>query len=146
LLFVILFGLSIDYHVFIISLICEAFRRGDGIDDAIAHGIKSTAGVVTSAATVMVCVFAIFGTLSMLMFKQFGVGPATAQSFPRIILARATRTGNARTAVVAQPLTVCRLSSVIAAGRPRVTAMETVDEPRRSGRRGRTSQRAGDSS
>ena len=75
LLFVILFGLSMDYHVFIISRIRETFDRGASTDEAIAHGIKSTAGVVTSAAIVMVSVFAIFGTLSMLFFKQFGVGP-----------------------------------------------------------------------
>ena len=78
LLFVILFGLSMDYHVFIISRIRETFDRGASTDEAIAHGIKSTAGVVTSAAMVMVSVFAIFGTLSMLFFKQFGVGLATA--------------------------------------------------------------------
>ncbi len=78
LLFVILFGLSMDYHVFIVSRIRETFDRGASTDEAIAHGIKSTAGVVTSAALVMVSVFAIFGTLSMLFFKQFGVGLATA--------------------------------------------------------------------
>jgi uncharacterized membrane protein YdfJ with MMPL/SSD domain len=78
LLFVILFGLSMDYHVFIISRIRETFDRGASMDDAIAHGIKSTAGVVTSAAIVMVAVFSIFATLSMLMFKQFGVGLAAA--------------------------------------------------------------------
>ena len=78
LLFVILFGLSMDYHVFIISRIRETFDRGASMDDAIAHGIKSTAGVVTSAAIVMVAVFSIFATLSMLIFKQFGVGLAAA--------------------------------------------------------------------
>ena len=78
LLFVILFGLSMDYHVFIISRIREAFDRGASMDDAVAHGIKSTAGVVTSAAVVMVAVFSIFATLSMLFFKQFGVGLAAA--------------------------------------------------------------------
>src|SRR6266566_3210665 len=78
LLFVILFGLSMDYHVFIVSRIRETFDRGASMDDAIAQGIKSTAGVVTSAAIVMVAVFAIFATLSMLMFKQFGVGLAAA--------------------------------------------------------------------
>jgi RND superfamily putative drug exporter len=78
LLFVILFGLSMDYHVFIISRIRETFDRGASMDDAIAHGIKSTAGVVTSAAIVMVAVFSIFATLSMLIFKQFGVGLAVA--------------------------------------------------------------------
>jgi uncharacterized membrane protein YdfJ with MMPL/SSD domain len=78
LLFVILFGLSMDYHVFILSRIRETFDRGATTEEAIAHGIKSTAGVVTSAAIVMVGVFAIFGTLSMMIFKQFGVGLATA--------------------------------------------------------------------
>jgi uncharacterized membrane protein YdfJ with MMPL/SSD domain len=78
LLFVILFGLSMDYHVFILSRIREAFQRGVGSDEAIAYGIRSTAGVVTSAAMVMVFVFAIFATLSILFFKQFGVGLAVA--------------------------------------------------------------------
>ena len=78
LLFVILFGLSMDYHVFLLSRIREAVLRGSSTDEAVAHGIKSTAGVVTSAAIVMVAVFAVFATLSMLMFKQFGVGLATA--------------------------------------------------------------------
>jgi RND superfamily putative drug exporter len=78
LLFVILFGLSMDYHVFIISRIRERFDRGASMDEAVAQGIKSTAGVVTSAALVMVAVFAVFGTLSMPFFKQFGVGLAAA--------------------------------------------------------------------
>jgi RND superfamily putative drug exporter len=78
LLFVILFGLSMDYHVFILSRIRENFDRGETMDDAVAHGIKSTAGVVTSAAIVMVCVFAVFATLSVPFFKQFGVGLAAA--------------------------------------------------------------------
>jgi RND superfamily putative drug exporter len=78
LLFVILFGLSMDYHVFLLSRIREAVLRGSSTEEAVAHGIKSTAGVVTSAAIVMVAVFAVFATLSMLMLKQFGVGLATA--------------------------------------------------------------------
>jgi RND superfamily putative drug exporter len=77
-LFVILFGLSMDYHVFILSRIREAVDRGMSTDRAVAHGIKSTAGVVTSAAAVMVAVFAIFATLSMLEFKMMGVGLAAA--------------------------------------------------------------------
>jgi uncharacterized membrane protein YdfJ with MMPL/SSD domain len=77
-LFVILFGLSMDYHVFIISRIREAFDRGMSTEDAVAHGIKSTASVVTSAAIVMVAVFAIFATLSSIVFKQLGVGLAVA--------------------------------------------------------------------
>jgi uncharacterized membrane protein YdfJ with MMPL/SSD domain len=78
LLFVILFGLSMDYHVFLLSRIREAVQRGLSTDEAIAHGVKSTAGVVTSAAIVMVAVFAVFIALSMLFFKQFGVGLAVA--------------------------------------------------------------------
>jgi RND superfamily putative drug exporter len=77
-LFVILFGLSMDYHVFILSRIREAVDSGMSTDRAVAHGIRSTAGVVTSAAMVMVAVFAIFATLSSLEFKQMGVGLAAA--------------------------------------------------------------------
>jgi uncharacterized membrane protein YdfJ with MMPL/SSD domain len=77
-LFVILFGLSMDYHVFILSRIREAFDRGMKTEDAVAHGIKTTAGTVTSAAIVMVAVFGIFATLSYLDFKMMGVGLATA--------------------------------------------------------------------
>jgi uncharacterized membrane protein YdfJ with MMPL/SSD domain len=77
-MFVILFGLSMDYHVFILSRIREAYDRGMKTEDAVAHGIKATAGVVTSAAIVMVFVFSIFGTLSIVMLKQFGVGLAAA--------------------------------------------------------------------
>jgi len=77
-LFVILFGLSMDYHVFILSRIREAFDGGMRTQDAVAHGIKSTAGVVTSAATVMVAVFAIFATLTAIEFKQMGIGLAVA--------------------------------------------------------------------
>ncbi len=77
-IFVILFGLSMDYHVFILSRIREAYDRGMTTDEAVTHGIKTTAGVVTSAAIVMVCVFSVFATLQMLIFKQFGVGLAVA--------------------------------------------------------------------
>jgi RND superfamily putative drug exporter len=77
-LFVILFGLSMDYHVFILSRIREAIDRGMPNDEAVAHGIKSTAGVVTSAAVVMVFVFGVFGTLSAIDFKMMGVGLAVA--------------------------------------------------------------------
>jgi uncharacterized membrane protein YdfJ with MMPL/SSD domain len=77
-LFVILFGLSMDYHVFILSRIKEAHDRGMETREAVAHAIKSTAGPVTSAAVVMVAVFAIFATLGALEFKQLGVGLAAA--------------------------------------------------------------------
>jgi uncharacterized membrane protein YdfJ with MMPL/SSD domain len=77
-LFVILFGLSMDYHVFILSRIREAVDRGESTEDAVTHGIKSTAGVVSAAALVMVAVFGIFATLSFIDMKQFGVGLAAA--------------------------------------------------------------------
>ena len=77
-LFVILFGLSMDYHVFILTRIREAYDRGMSTSDAVSQGIRSTAGVVTSAAVVMVAVFSIFATLSLLDFKQMGIGLAVA--------------------------------------------------------------------
>ncbi|AKJ09950.1 membrane protein [Streptomyces incarnatus] len=77
-LFVILFGLSMDYHVFVVSRIREARMNGRTTKDAIRHGVVTTAGVVTSAAVIMVAVFAIFGTLSMQSMKQMGVGLAAA--------------------------------------------------------------------
>ncbi len=77
-MFVILFGLSMDYHVFILSRIREAYDRGLDTPDAVAHGIKATAGVVSAAAIVMVAVFGIFMTLSTVEMKQVGFGLATA--------------------------------------------------------------------
>jgi RND superfamily putative drug exporter len=77
-LFVILFGLSMDYHVFILSRIREAFDRGMSNERAVAHGIKTTAGTVTSAAIIMVVVFAAFATESSLDSKQMGIGLAIA--------------------------------------------------------------------
>jgi uncharacterized membrane protein YdfJ with MMPL/SSD domain len=78
LLFVILFGLSMDYHVFILSRVRESYDDGLTTQAAVAHGVKTTAGVVTSAAIVMVGVFSIFGVLQAMIFKQFGVGLAAA--------------------------------------------------------------------
>ena len=77
-LFVILFGLSMDYHVLVLSRIREAVDRGMSNDDAVAHGIKSTAGVVTSAALVMVAVFGSFALGSDQVAKQIGIGLAAA--------------------------------------------------------------------
>jgi anti-anti-sigma factor len=77
-LFVLLFGLSMDYHVFILSRVRESFDKGMSTEAAVSHGIKSTAGVVTSAAIVMVGVFGVFATLSALDFKMMGVGLAVA--------------------------------------------------------------------
>jgi uncharacterized membrane protein YdfJ with MMPL/SSD domain len=77
-LFVVLFGLSMDYHVFVISRIRELVDRGMSTDNAVAQGIKSTAGVITSAAAVMVVTFAAFATGSSQDMKQLGVGLAAA--------------------------------------------------------------------
>jgi uncharacterized membrane protein YdfJ with MMPL/SSD domain len=77
-LFVVLFGLSMDYHVFILSRVKELRDGGMSTEDAVSAGIKGTAGVVTSAAIVMVGVFGLFATLSVLDIKQFGVGAAVA--------------------------------------------------------------------
>jgi RND superfamily putative drug exporter len=77
-LFVILFGLSMDYHVFILSRVREGIDHGLSNDAAVRHGISVTAGVVTSAALVMVGVFSLFGTISSLELKQAGVGLAAA--------------------------------------------------------------------
>jgi len=76
--FVVLFGLSMDYNVFVVSRIKEAHDRGMATSQAVAHGIRTTAGVVTSAAIIMVAVFAVFGTLSLQQFKQLSVGLAVA--------------------------------------------------------------------
>jgi uncharacterized membrane protein YdfJ with MMPL/SSD domain len=77
-LFVVLFGLSMDYHVFILSRIKELVDRGTPTAVAVEQGIRTTAGTVTSAAVVMVAVFSIFGTLSFIDMKQMGVGLAAA--------------------------------------------------------------------
>jgi uncharacterized membrane protein YdfJ with MMPL/SSD domain len=77
-LFVILFGLSMDYHVFILSRIREAFDRGLSSDEAVEYGIRNTAGVVTGASVVMVAVFGIFTILPLLDLKEMGFGLAAA--------------------------------------------------------------------
>lgn len=77
-LFVLLFGLSMDYHVLILSRIREGHRRGLKTTEAVTEGITSTAGVITSAAVVMIAVFAIFATLNEIIFKELGVALALA--------------------------------------------------------------------
>jgi RND superfamily putative drug exporter len=76
--FVVLFGLSMDYNVFVVSRIKEAHDRGMPTRQAVSHGVRTTAGVVTSAAVIMVAVFAVFGTLALQQFKQLSVGLAVA--------------------------------------------------------------------
>jgi len=77
-LFVVLFGLSMDYHVFILSRVRELYDRGMSTDEAVRRGIATTAGTVTSAAAVMVAVFLVFVTLTFLDFKELGLGLAVA--------------------------------------------------------------------
>jgi RND superfamily putative drug exporter len=77
-LFVVLFGLSMDYHVLILTRVREAYDSGMTTKQAVAHGIRATASVVTSAAVVMVAVFAIFATLGLIDMKMTGVGLAVA--------------------------------------------------------------------
>src|SRR5580704_3690499 len=77
-MFVFLFGLSMDYHVFILSRIRELRMRGADTKEAAVGGIASSAGVVTSAAVIMVAVFAILATLSVIDLKMLGVGLAAA--------------------------------------------------------------------
>jgi RND superfamily putative drug exporter len=77
-MFVILFGLSMDYHVFILTRVKERVDAGESTEDAVAHAITKTAGTVTSAALVMVGVFALFATIRLLPVKQLGFGLAVA--------------------------------------------------------------------
>ena len=85
-LFVVLFGLSMDYHVFAVSRIREAVASGLDTRQAVRVGIGRAAGVVTSAAAVMVAVFAIFATLSLVEMKQLGVGLAAAIAIDAVVV------------------------------------------------------------
>ena len=95
-MFVILFGLSMDYHVFILSRVREAYDRGMKTEDAVAHGIKTTAGVVTSAAVVMVGAFGVFALMPIIDMKEMGIGLAAAvlidATLVRAVLLPATMT------------------------------------------------------
>ncbi len=77
-MFVFLFGLSMDYHVFILSRIRELRSAGRSHREAVVGGIATCSGVVTSAAVIMVAVFSIFATLSIIDLKMIGVGLAAA--------------------------------------------------------------------
>ena len=77
-IFTILFGLSMDYHLFILTRIKEARDRGLESRAAVAKGISVTAGVITSAASIMVVVFAVFVGLKFVFIQQLGLGLAVA--------------------------------------------------------------------
>ena len=76
--FAVLFGLSMDYHIFLLSRVREAAQAGMSPRDAVRHGVVSSAGTITSAAIVMVSVFSIFAALHMIEMKELGVGLAAA--------------------------------------------------------------------
>jgi putative drug exporter of the RND superfamily len=77
-MFVFLFGISMDYHVFLLSRIRELRQGGASTREALVNGISSSAGVITSAAFIMVAVFSIFATMSLIDMKIFGIGMASA--------------------------------------------------------------------
>jgi RND superfamily putative drug exporter len=76
--FAVLFGLSMDYHVFVLAQIREAAESGMSTRRAVRAGLVRSAGTVTSAAVVMVSVFAIFASLHMIEMKELGIGLAVA--------------------------------------------------------------------
>ncbi len=76
--FAVLFGLSMDYHVFVLNSIREATARGLSVREAVRVGVGRSAGTVTAAAAVMVSVFAIFASLHMVEMKELGLGLAVA--------------------------------------------------------------------
>jgi putative drug exporter of the RND superfamily len=118
-MFTVLVGLSMDYHVFVLSRVREGVRRGLPPRLAVEAGVSETAGVVTSAATVMVSVFAVFATLSLLEMKQMGVGLAVA------ILLDATLVR----VVMLPSLLVLLGRAAWWPGRPRQVELEHVREP-----------------
>jgi RND superfamily putative drug exporter len=119
-LFVVLSGLSLDYHVLVVNRVRENTRLGLNMESSVLEGISKTASVVTSAAAVMIVVFAVFGTLSFIELKQMGVGLAIA------ILLDATL------------VRLVALPAALAAGK------RVLWRPGRSGARGRASVRLSD--
>ena len=104
---VVLVGLSMDYHVFVVSRIREHLDRGLPARLAVQRGVSETAGVITSAAAVMVSVFAIFATLSMLEMKMMGVGLSAAilldATLVRLVILPAALVAARRAGLVAAP-------------------------------------------
>jgi uncharacterized membrane protein YdfJ with MMPL/SSD domain len=77
-LFSVLFGLSMDYQVFLLSRIREHYLRGGDSDQAVAHGVSSTARLITGAALIIIAVFWGFARGDLIMFQQMGFGVAVA--------------------------------------------------------------------
>lgn len=85
-LFTILFGLSMDYEVFLLTRVREAWRRGLDTRHAVAEGLEQTAGVITSAALLMVTLFAAFGFTRLVATREFGLGLAFAVALDATVL------------------------------------------------------------
>ena len=77
-LFSVLFGLSMDYQVFLLSRIRERYLRTGDSDDAVAYGVGSTARLITGAALIIIAVFWGFAMGDLIMFQQMGFGVAVA--------------------------------------------------------------------
>ena len=77
-LFSVLFGLSMDYHVFLLSRIRERYVRTRDNEDAVAHGVASTARLITGAALIIIAVFSGFARGDLIMFQQMGFGVAVS--------------------------------------------------------------------
>jgi putative drug exporter of the RND superfamily len=77
-MFAVLFGLSMDYHVFLLSRIREHFEHTHDNFESVAHGVESTAGMITGAAAIMIAVFAGFAAGDMAAFQQMGFGLSVA--------------------------------------------------------------------
>ena len=129
-LFVVLFGLSMDYHVFVVSRVREAYLSGLPTKAAVAHGVTASARVVTSAAAVMVGVFSIFGTLSLLEFKQLGLGLAAAVLIDAMIV-RAVLLPAAMTVLGRRPAVVGGLPPDLQPCTPTCAHSRAVPKPTR---------------
>jgi RND superfamily putative drug exporter len=120
--FAVLFGLSMDYHVFVLSHVREAAERGLSPRAAVREGIVRSAGTVTSAAVVMVSVFAIFASLHMVEMKELGLGLAVAVLVDAVVV---------RGIVLPSLLTL--LGKRAFPKRPRTAAESPVSEPALAG-------------
>ena len=112
-IFTILFGLSMDYHLFILTRIKEARDRGLDSRAAVAKGISVTAGTITSAASIMVVVFAVFVTLKFVFIQQLGLGLAVAVFIDATII---------RSVLLPASMTPARRLELVAPEGPRLAA------------------------
>jgi RND superfamily putative drug exporter len=85
-LFTILFGLSMDYEIFLLSRMRDEFRKSGDNAGSVAAGLSGTAGLISSAAAVMVCLFGSFGFFGLTASRQFGLGLAFAVAFDATVI------------------------------------------------------------